>query len=182
MRSHSMPRASPNSRRGPERQDSWANVSRSRMQGCNGVVRPKPSGLVASPSWARPFVVAGGSTCALNRALVQAGIEAKSARSVSSLLVRTAGDGGCSAPAATRGGRRPLFCGGEPRTSEASDGSLAQSDGLRGLEPADVISTMFIAARGRKVSGPTIFAENAPNHITVRQLFYQAEARVRFLR
>src|ERR1700732_5223804 len=73
---------------------------------------------VASPSWARPFVVAGGSTCALNRALVQAGIEAKSARAVSSLLVRTAGDGGCSAPAATRGGRRPLFCGGEPRSSE----------------------------------------------------------------
>ena len=35
---------------------------------------------VASPSWARPFVVAGGSTCALKRALVQAGIEAKSAR------------------------------------------------------------------------------------------------------
>src|SRR6202048_4174198 len=85
----------------------------------NGVVRPKPSGLVASPSWARPFVVAGGSTCALYRALVQAGIEAKSARAVSSLLVRTAGDGGCSAPAATRGGRRPLFCGGEPRSSKA---------------------------------------------------------------
>src|ERR1700730_11947518 len=52
--------------------------------------------------------------------------------------------------------------------------------GLRGLEPADVISTMFITARGRKVSGPTMFAENAPNHITVRQLFYQAGARVRF--
>jgi hypothetical protein len=63
----------------------------------NGVVRPKPSGLVASPSWARPSVVAGGSTCALDRALVQAGIEAKSARAVSSLLVRTAGDGDCSA-------------------------------------------------------------------------------------
>src|ERR1700738_3101666 len=45
-----------------------------------GVVRPMPSGLVASPSWARPFVVAGGATCALKRALVQAGIEAKSAR------------------------------------------------------------------------------------------------------
>jgi hypothetical protein len=44
--------------------------------------------------------------------------------------VRTAGDGGCSAPAATRGGRRPLFCGGEPRSSEASDGTLAQSDGV----------------------------------------------------
>jgi hypothetical protein len=28
--------------------------------------------------------------------------------------------------------------------------------GLRGLEPADVISTMFITANGRKVSGPTI--------------------------
>jgi hypothetical protein len=111
------------------------------------VVRPKPSGLVASPSWARPSVVAGGSTCALKRALVQAGIEAKSARAVSSLLVRTAGDGGCSAPAATRGGRRPLFCGGEPRSSEAFDGTLAQSDScpaigfvskcqnLPGLEP-----------------------------------------------
>jgi hypothetical protein len=35
-----------------------------------------------------------------------------SARAVSSLLV----SGGCSAPAATRGGRRPLFCGGEPRS------------------------------------------------------------------
>src|ERR1700730_19266918 len=46
----------------------------------NGVVRPKPSGLVAIPSWARPSVVAGGATCALKRALVQAGIEAKSAR------------------------------------------------------------------------------------------------------
>ena len=31
--------------------------------------------------------------------------------------------------------------------------------GLRGLEPADIISTMFIAAHGRKVSGPTKFAE-----------------------
>ena len=29
--------------------------------------------------------------------------------------------------------------------------------GLRGLEPADVISTMFITARGRKVSGPIMF-------------------------
>jgi hypothetical protein len=79
----------------------------------NGVVRPKPSGLVAIPSWARPSVVAGGATCALKRALVQAGIEAKSARqSPPFCLVRTAGDDGCSAPAATRGGRRLLFCGG----------------------------------------------------------------------
>ena len=79
----------------------------------NGVVRPKPSGLVAIPSWARPSVVAGGATCALKRALVQAGIEAKSARqSHPFCLVRTAGDDGCSAPAATRGGRRLLFCGG----------------------------------------------------------------------
>ena len=45
-------------------------------------------------------------------------------------------------------------------------GPLAQADsvaGLRGLEPADVISTMFIAAHGRKVSGPTIFAETKNN-------------------
>jgi len=34
---------------------------------------------------------------------------------------------------------------------------------LRGLEPADVISTMFIAAHGRKVSGLTIFAETKNN-------------------
>jgi hypothetical protein len=50
-----------------------------------------------------------------------------------------------------------------PGSSEAFDGTLAQSDGLRGLEPADVISTMFIAARGRKVSGPTMFAETKEN-------------------
>jgi hypothetical protein len=31
--------------------------------------------------------------------------------------------------------------------------------GLRGLKPADVIWTIFVAARGRKVSGPTMFGE-----------------------
>jgi hypothetical protein len=38
---------------------------------------------------------------------------------------------------------------------------------LRGLEPADVISTMFIAAHGRKVSGPTIFAEIKNNSASI---------------
>jgi hypothetical protein len=39
----------------------------------------------------------------------------------------------------------------------------ARLAGLRGLEPADVISRMFIAAHGRKVSGLTTFAETKNN-------------------
>jgi hypothetical protein len=35
--------------------------------------------------------------------------------------------------------------------------------GLRGLELADVISTMFVATRGRKVSDLTMFVETKEN-------------------
>src|ERR1700732_2104237 len=45
-----------------------------------------------------------------------------------------------------------------PRTKKTSTRPDSVA-GLRGLEPADVISTMFIAAHGRKVSGPTMFVE-----------------------
>jgi hypothetical protein len=50
--------------------------------------------------------------------------------------------------------------------------------GLRGLEPVDVISTMFIAAHGGKVSGPTIFAETKNNSVqgpaAALQIFFWA--------
>ena len=52
---------------------------------------------------------------------------------------------------------------GERRTKDALN-CLA---GLRGLELADVISTMFITARGRKVSGPTMFAETKENSASI---------------
>jgi hypothetical protein len=42
--------------------------------------------------------------------------------------------------------------------------------GLRGLEPGDVICTMFIAAGGRKVSGPTMFAEAKENSAVFQRL------------
>jgi hypothetical protein len=45
--------------------------------------------------------------------------------------------------------------------------SRVRAPGARGLEPADVISRMFIAAHGRKVSGPTIFAETKNNSASI---------------
>jgi hypothetical protein len=76
------------------------------------VMKAEASDVPLPAPCARPFVATAGSTCVARRAVVQAGIEASSARQFPSLLRRTPAWDGCSTALPTKivSGHSPSPC------------------------------------------------------------------------